>query len=100
MPYLLSKSLILSVLHEKLTKDEELENVAEDIARLIHMLLLSALFMPNNNSSVGWKLLRYLEEFDRICEYDWCGYLVEGLLEPMRKAMTLKIPGCSVFFLV
>lgn len=98
--YLLSKTMILDLLHELIAADDGEPHVVEDVSRLVHMLLLSILFLPNNNSSVGWKLIRYLDDFDCICMYLWCGYLIEGILEPMRKAAMLKIPGCSVFLLV
>lgn len=98
--FLLVKPKIIALLNRKMKMDETKPNVAEDVARLVHMLLLTVLFAPNNNQSVPWHLLRYIDRLDRICSYDWCGYMLEVLLDGIRKASSLKVPGCSVFLMV
>lgn len=100
MSILIARGAIVGALKAKVKEDERDANVSEDIARLVHLLLLSILFRPDNNSVVPWKLLRYLESFDQIIKYDWSGYIMEGLLESMRTTSTLKICGCSIFLLV
>lgn len=98
--FLLIKSKILELLRKKMELDETKPHVADDDARLVHMLLLSVLFAPNNNLSVPWHLLKYIDRLDKICSYDWCGYILEILLDGIRNASSLKAPRCSIFLLV
>lgn len=97
---LLSRSLILRTIFSKLECDASEPNVAEDVARLVHLLLLAVLFILNNNSAVCFKSIKFVEDFNKIRRYDWCGYILEGILTPMRRTTTLKIAGCAVFLLV
>ncbi|KAL8518012.1 hypothetical protein ACS0TY_009342 [Phlomoides rotata] len=70
-----------------------------DAARLTHMYLLAAVLAPNQNASIAPHLAGYLEHFEEICDYDWCGYVVEMLIQQIKNTKNLKAGGCTMLLL-
>lgn len=88
------KNLIYDKLKEALSMKNE--NSLLDVARLTHCYLLAVVLAPNQNSSISLQLTQYLENFDDICGYDWCTFIVKMLKSQIMSNRSLKAGGCAM----
>ncbi|KAL8501760.1 hypothetical protein ACS0TY_021035 [Phlomoides rotata] len=51
---------------------------------------------PNRNASISPHLALYLEKLDDACRYDWCGYVVNMLLNQLKSTKNTKAGGCTM----
>lgn len=77
--YKMSPALLKRTLAEKISMGDAAP--AEDVARLLHLYLLSSLFVPNQNLSLNWRVTEILYDFKNICYFDWCTYILCELME-------------------
>lgn len=93
-PSVLSKTLIYGKLKEMLSRQDR--DTVMDVARLTHCYLMAALLAPNQNSSMAPQLTGYLENFEDVCDYDWCTFIVDMLKSQIMSSKSLKAGGCTM----
>ena len=73
-----------------------------DVARIITLILLLKLFVPTAHNSLGWNFLRYVEDLDRMQEYDWVMLIWETLMDSIKKSNNdpKKVTECVMLLLV
>ncbi|KAL8519448.1 hypothetical protein ACS0TY_010397 [Phlomoides rotata] len=57
---------------------------------------MAAVLFPNRNASISPHLALYLEKLDDACRYDWCGYVVNMLLNQLKSTKNTKAGGCTM----
>lgn len=93
----LLKTWVVRVLKQKTAEPDGNQETCEDIARLLHLYVLSVVFMPSQNQFVKWQVTKYLDVFSEITQYDWCGYISRGLIKVLDDHKNFKLGGCCVF---
>lgn len=96
--YRLSPSLCRLVLVKLVGQGDRVRG--DDVARVLHLYLLATFFIPTQNVSLNWKFTELIDDFSRICEYDWCDYILDVLMEDIRTANQCRIGSCAIFLLV
>ncbi|KAL8458088.1 hypothetical protein ACS0TY_035820 [Phlomoides rotata] len=67
-----------------------------DAAHLTYLYSMAAVLSPNRNASIFPHLAVYLEKLDDACRYDWCGYVVNMLLNQLKSTKNTKAGGCTI----
>ncbi|KAL8537069.1 hypothetical protein ACS0TY_012306 [Phlomoides rotata] len=90
--------LYKNVIYKKLLKVLSMSDGTSigDAARLTHLYLMAAMLSPNRNASISPHLALYLEKLDDACRYDWCGYVVNMLLNQLKSTKNTKAGGCTM----
>ncbi|KAL8514788.1 hypothetical protein ACS0TY_013752 [Phlomoides rotata] len=96
--FVLYKYLIYDKLREVLERRDRTSCL--DAARLTHIYLIAVVLAPNQNASIAPHLTRYLENLEETCNYDWCGYIVDMLINQIKDTQNLKAGGCTIVLLV
>ncbi|KAL8524559.1 hypothetical protein ACS0TY_014233 [Phlomoides rotata] len=92
--FILYKNVIYKKLSEVLSMSDGTS--IGDAARLTHLYLMAAVLSPNRNASISPHLALYLEKVDDACRYDWCGYVVNMLLNQLKSTKNTKAGGCTM----
>ena len=73
-----------------------------DVARVITLILLLKLFVPTAHNSLGWNFLRYVEDLDRMQQYDWVMLIRDTLMDSIKRSNNdpKKVTGCVMLLLV
>ncbi|KAL8539875.1 hypothetical protein ACS0TY_001473 [Phlomoides rotata] len=92
--FILYENVIYKKLSEVLSMSDGTSIV--DAARLTHLYLMAAVLSPNRNASISPHLAVYLEKLDDACRYDWCGYVLNMLLNQLKSTKNTKAEGCTM----
>ena len=74
----------------------------QDVARLLCLLLCGSLFFASSGERVKWGFVYYVQDLDRMREYNWCKAILDELLGSMGKANndSSKVTGCTTLLQV
>ncbi|KAL8550234.1 hypothetical protein ACS0TY_008892 [Phlomoides rotata] len=92
--YVLYKNIVYEKLKSRLIMDDRTS--IKDAARLTLCYMLTTVFTPNQSGSMAWHLTSYMEEFDKICIYNWSQFIVDMLMAQIKSSKTLKAGGCAM----
>lgn len=98
--YHLTKAVILKALYSKLdAPDNDLTSI-HDVARLVHLYLLSNFFLANQNYMINWHITKCVVEIDNLCMYDWSRLILRSLLKGIQNGPTTLTGTCTLFLQV
>ncbi|XP_058181215.1 uncharacterized protein LOC131299648 [Rhododendron vialii] len=70
---------------------------ANDLARVLCLLLIGTLFFANTQARVSWGYLEFVEYLDNSTSYDWATFITEDVIQELNKRASLKptkVGGC------
>ena len=57
----------------------------EDFGRLMCLYLCATLFFTKNGTTIGWALLKYIEDIHAMANYDWSDAIISSLIASINK---------------
>ncbi|KAH9609993.1 hypothetical protein KSS87_000539 [Heliosperma pusillum] len=84
---------------------DELEASAEggdDFCRLFVLFCMSSFLCPTSNNSIDLKILKAVEDVSAIKNYDWCTYVLEGMVSAAESSLRspTNLLGCIPFLMI
>ncbi|CAL5405742.1 unnamed protein product [Camellia sinensis] len=85
----------------KLLRSNNNEDV-EDVVRLVCLLVCLLLLYPGTGTTIGWGLMKYLENIDEMKPYDWCGAAKQHLTRSIARNINQidSVCGCVIILLI
>ena len=73
-----------------------------DVCRLLCLLLIATLLFASGGDRLKWKFVYYIENIERMREFDWCTATLSELTSSMNKAHNdaSKVTGCTTLLQV
>ena len=75
---------VLAHFFEKAVKGEKVED-ARDVARVLSLILIGTLFLPNSQARVSWAYLDYIDDLERSTSYAWSTFITKKTIEALNK---------------
>ncbi|KAG5562129.1 hypothetical protein RHGRI_004993 [Rhododendron griersonianum] len=72
-------------------------NDAKDLARVLCLLLIGTLFVPNTQSRVSWAYLDFIEPLENSTSYNWSRFITEEVIHELNlrgSSNPAKVGGC------
>ena len=98
--YSLTKSIILKALVLKIEAPDDDAIVVSDVARLVHLYLLSNFFLASKNYLINWHLTKCVLDLDNICMYDWTRLILRTILKGVQNSHANLSKTCTLFLQV
>ncbi|KAJ6733982.1 hypothetical protein OIU74_005725, partial [Salix koriyanagi] len=64
------------------------------MCRVLVLKLLVSLFLPNNGSNLPFVYLEYVEDLERIAEYNWTEHIFDFFLKSLDEKEASEVVGC------
>lgn len=83
-------------------KNSEEQQDIDDVARLLCLYLCVMLFFSNKATSVNWLYVHYMEDLEKVKEYDWAAAVLKYLLNSIHSNHKdiKQLKGSSILLLV
>ncbi|KAG5567040.1 hypothetical protein RHGRI_002568 [Rhododendron griersonianum] len=78
-------------------------NDAKDLARVLCLLLIGTLFLPNTQSRVSWAYLDFIEPLENSTSYNWSRFITEEVIHELNlrgSSNPAKVGGCIMGLMV
>ncbi|KAK9673245.1 hypothetical protein RND81_12G155400 [Saponaria officinalis] len=85
-----------------LTDLEADKNGGDQFCRLFVLFIMSSFLCPTSNNGVDLKLLKAVEDVNAIARYDWCSYVLQGIVNAAVDAQRSPafLLGCIPFLMI
>ncbi|KAG5564315.1 hypothetical protein RHGRI_000498 [Rhododendron griersonianum] len=74
-------------------------NDAKDLARVLCLLLIGTLFVPNTQARVSWAYLDFIEPLENSTSYNWSSFITEEVIHELNlrgSSNPTKVGGCAM----